>query len=229
MISIIIPTHNESETIASLITYLLSQSQNVPIEIIVADGGSKDDTLALATKAGATAVLSPKKGRATQMNFGASFARFNILYFIHADTLPPENFITDIITATQQGYGLGRYTTRFCSKSPLLKVNAFFTRFDWTICSGGDQTLFITRTLFNSLKGFNENMQIMEDYEMVARARKQAKYKIIKKPCLVSARKYDTNSWLTVQRANHTIVQMYRKGATQQQMTERYKQMLAYR
>ena len=97
------------------------------------------------------------------------------------------------------------------------------------MCYGGDQTLFIRKELFETIGGFNETMLIMEDYEIVTRARQQAKYKIIQKGALVSARKYDTNSWFTVQKANYTIVQMYKKGATQMEMVAAYKNMLRYR
>lgn len=69
----------------------------------------------------------------------------------------------------------------------------------------------------------------MEDYEIVERARKKRKYKIFSKAALVSARKYDTNSWLKVQLANRTIVKMYNKGASQVEMVEKYQEMLVYR
>ncbi len=69
----------------------------------------------------------------------------------------------------------------------------------------------------------------MEDYEIVERARKKGKYKIFSKAALVSARKYDTNSWLTVQLANRNIVKMYNNGAPQVEMMEKYQGMLVYR
>jgi len=229
MLSIIIPTYNEEENIAKLITYLLRAAQNNQLEIIVSDGGSADRTLQEATKAGALGVLSVKKGRAAQMNYGASLAKGNILYFVHADTFPPPTFIDDINNAVTNGFHLGRYRTKFDSKKNILQLNAFFTRFDLFMCYGGDQTLFITKQLFQNIQGFNETMLIMEDYEIITRARKKAKYKIIQKGALVSARKYDTNSWFTVQKANYTIVQLYKKGASQTQMADRYKKMLRYR
>ena len=71
-ISIIIPTYNEAETIASLIIYLQNHGQDILNEIIVSDAGSTDETLAIAEQCGATALVSPQKGRAAQMNFGAS-------------------------------------------------------------------------------------------------------------------------------------------------------------
>ncbi|MDB5246828.1 MAG: glycosyl transferase [Segetibacter sp.] len=229
MISIIIPTFNEAENIEQLIKYLLTAGEPENVEIIVCDGGSSDDTQEIAANAGARAVLSNKKGRAAQMNHGASIALFDLLYFVHADTYPPESFASDIKKAISEGFEFGRYRTRFASNKSILKVNEFFTRFDWFICYGGDQTLFITRQLFNKVNGFNVSMLIMEDYDIVKRAKRSGRFKIFSKDALVSARKYDTNTWLKVQLANLKIVKMYQKGASQQEMVNKYKEMLSYR
>lgn len=228
MLSIIIPTYNEQDTISALITYLIYSSKDF-IEIIVCDGGSTDQTILLAEQAGAKAILSPHKGRAAQMNYGASIAKGNIYYFIHADSLPPPTFIKDIQESILGGYSFGRYRTKFDSKKHILKLNAFFTRMDLFMCYGGDQTLFITKELFLKIEGFNRNMLIMEDYEIIERAKQHGRYKIFNKPVLISARKYERNSWLKVQIANYTIVKMYKKGASQDDMIEKYKQLLNYR
>ncbi len=229
MISIIIPTFNEAAHIAKIIVWLKNGAAGADIEIIVSDGGSTDNTTELAKAAGAVVLGSPQKGRAAQMNYGASAARGTVLYFVHADTQPPASFVTDIEAAIEQGFLIGRYKTKFDSSRLLLKLNAFFTRFDWFMCMGGDQTLFITKQLFQSQGGFDSSMKIMEEYEFCERARKNVRYKVMNGRVLVSARKYETNSWWQVQRANYKIVKMYKKGASQQQMADKYKQMLNYR
>ncbi len=228
-ISIIIPTYNESENIGKLVRYLILSSNRSVVDFIVSDAGSSDNTIGIAKKAGANAVLSPQKGRAAQMNYGAGIAKGDILYFIHADCFPPEGFVEDIEVAVNTGYDLGRYRTKFDSDKTMLKINAWFTRFDLSVCMGGDQTLFIKRSLFEECKGFREDMKIMEEYEFCNRARQSGRYKIFKGEALVSARKYDTNSWLQVQLAHSKIVGMYNKGASQQKMLDTYKQMLTYR
>jgi rSAM/selenodomain-associated transferase 2 len=228
-ISIIIPTLNEAAGIGRLISFLVEHNNNHVKEIIIADAGSLDDTISIAAKAGAKTVRSPKKGRAAQMNYGAGFATGDILYFIHADSFPPESYTKDIINAIGEGFSSGRYRTTFDSRKFILKINAFFTRFDWFICYGGDQTFFITRDLFKKIGGYNDSMLIMEDYEIVKRAKRAGRYKIFSKPALVSARKYDTNSWLAVQLANRKIVKMYKQGVSQEEMVRKYKQLLFYR
>jgi rSAM/selenodomain-associated transferase 2 len=228
-ISIIIPVHNESENIVKLVRYLVQHKKESVIEILVVDAGSTDKTIEIAVEAGAVALVSPQKGRAAQMHYGASMAKGDILYFIHADTFPPVTFVSDITDAINEGFELGRYRTKFNSPKWYLKINAWFTRFDWFICMGGDQTLFIKKDLYLQAGGFKADMLIMEEFEFVPRARQLAKYKIFKMTALVSARKYDTNSWWQVQMANNKIVSMYKKGSSQNEMVAMYKKMLRYR
>lgn len=229
-ISIIIPTYDEADGIGTLIQYLQEYGGSYVKEIIVSDGGSMDHTISIATAAGAIATLSPDKGRAAQMNHGASIATGSIFYFVHADSFPPVTYASDILTAINCGYAFGRYRTKFDSDKKILLFNAWFTRFDLFICYGGDQTLFMQRTLFDQIGGFNGSMRIMEDYDIVTRAKSTgARYKIFSSAALVSARKYDTNSWIRVQTANYTIIRMYKKGASQNEMVQRYRELLNYR
>ncbi len=228
-ISIIIPVHNEAENIGKLVRYLVQHKKEFVTEIVVVDAASTDNTIEIAKQAGAKTIISPQKGRAAQMNYAASLSTGGILYFVHADTFPPSSFANDITAAVTEGFEVGRFRTKFNSTKWYLKINAWFTRFDWFICMGGDQTLFITRALYQKSGGFRTDMKIMEEFEFVPRVRKLASYKIFKKPALVSARKYDTNSWWQVQMANKKIVSMYKSGADQESMINMYKKMLDYR
>ena len=226
-LSIIIPTYNEAENIEKLINHLLKFSDERLVEIIVADGGSTDKTQEICRKNSIVLAESPQKGRAFQMNFGASFATGNSLFFVHADTFPPKTYLDDLEIALKNSYNLGRYRAKYESKNWLLKLNSFFSRFDIFVGMGGDQTLFITKQLFDECGGFDPQLQIMEEFEFCVRARKlSSRYKIIPKAVLISARKYQKNGWLKVQFANYTIVKMYKNGASQQEMVERYREIL---
>src|SRR5687767_11149429 len=100
MISVIIPVYNEEGVIGKTVRYLKSVSRHDVIkEIIVVDGGSSDNSVNEANMAGARVIGSPRKGRAAQMNEGARVAEGNILYFVHADSLPPPSFPDDIMEA----------------------------------------------------------------------------------------------------------------------------------
>ncbi len=225
-ISIIIPTYNEAEMIGKLVSFLSQNGGGNIAEIIVADGGSTDHTREVSTKAGAVFYNCPVKGRAAQMNFGATKARGQILYFVHADTLPPCSYVTDIIKAVNKGYHCGRYRTKFNSRDARLKFNEFFTRFNLFVSSGGDQTLFITTILFKEINGFDDSMQIMEDYDITLRLQKKSKYFIFPKAAIISARKYSFNTWWSILRANAVIIKMYKQGASQNEMKMKYTQML---
>ena len=225
-ISIIIPVHNEADNIGKLIAFLQKHGGEYVAEIIISDGGSTDETVAIAQQAGVTAFFSPQIGRAAQMNFGVTKATADILYFIHADCLPPENFAVDIIDAVENGFSFGRYRSKYNSSNFMLRINAWFTRFNWFICYGGDQTLFITRKLFEQSGGFKSDLLIMEEYEFCEHLMKLGRYKIFSAPALISARKYKGRSWLKVQLANRKVVQLYKKGASQEDIVKIYKQML---
>ena len=82
MFSIIIPTYNEAYKIAQTISSTHAANGKHEMEIIVVDGGSSDDTVEIARDAGATVLLSERKGRAAQMNTGVSAAKYPILYFV---------------------------------------------------------------------------------------------------------------------------------------------------
>jgi rSAM/selenodomain-associated transferase 2 len=225
-ISVVIPAFNESASIGLLVKSLLLTADQRLAEIIVVDGGSVDDTLQRAEDAGALAVLSPKKGRAAQMNYGAQLASGTDLYFVHADVKIHPDWISDIYEAFDQGYDLGCYRYVFDGGPWLLKINAFFTRFDRIWCRGGDQTLFISKHHFEQLNGFDENHHIMEDYDIILRARKTLRFKIIPKNITVSSRKYSTNGYFKVLRANSTVMRGYLKGGDTAELAATYKRLL---
>ncbi len=230
-ISVIIPTFNEADNIACLIETLKNFGDTNLHEIIIVDSpNSTDNTNEIAQNLSTISIKSPQKGRAAQMNFGASVATGDMLYFVHADTKVNPDYCSDIAKAISTGHDFGCYRYQFDTDDWLLKVNAFFTRLRFIWCRGGDQTLFIRKEDFMKVGKFREDYQIMEDYEFIIRANKVLKFKIIPKNVIVSARKYKTNSYLRVQKANFKVMRMFLSGkASQQEMTETYRKMLDYR
>ncbi len=225
VLSIVIPILNEVRNIGILINHFQKIDLHNSIEIIVSPGGNLDNTCIIASSLAATICTSSEKGRALQMNEGAAISKGEILYFVHAHTIQPLTFVKDINKAILSGYDTGRYQTKFDSNSWLLMLNAFFTRFYWEVCYGGDQTLFIKRTTFEAIGCFKKEMKIMEEYEFVKKARVSAKYTILNGKALVSARKFSKNSWLQVQRANAKIINMYKQGASQEVMVAIHKKL----
>lgn len=227
-VSIIVPTLNEAENIEKLVERLTAGGKNHIADLIVVDGGSSDRTQAIATAAGAK-VVQTRPGRACQMNYGAEISTGHVLYFVHGDTLPPLNYMDHILEAVTEGHPIGCFRFRFDSDKFLLRVNSYFTRFNKMWCRGGDQSLFITREAFAALGGYRDDYRIMEDYDLMIRARKIYPFKVIPDDVIVSARKYETNSYLRVQIANLIVFNMFRLGYSQERMAKAYKWMLNYR
>jgi len=227
-ISIIIPTLNEATHIGQLVEYLKKNANKDLREIIVADGGSTDGTPQLASTAGATTIIHcPEKGRSCQMNEGVEFSTGDILYFVHADSIPPPSYIHDIQKSVNENFPIGCFRFKFNSDKKLLKFNAYMTRFDKMYCRGGDQTLFVKRDLFEELNGYRKEYKIMEEYDFIERAKEKYPFKIIPKEVIVSARKYEGRSWFRVMLANSVVFNMYKLGVAQDTMIKTYQRMLS--
>ncbi len=191
-LSIIIPTHNEAEGITKLLTHLQKiRSQNITSEIIVVDGESTDQTTTLVESRKEVITLNSSKGRAKQLNVGARKAEGEIVYFLHADTFPPKGFDEAIIKAVSLDKQAGSFRMTFNKKTFFFNFWSWFTRFKWDIASGGDQSLFITRTLFNQIGGFNEEWVVMEDIEIMSRIKLATNYIKLPQKVITSTRKYD--------------------------------------
>lgn len=225
-IHIIIPAINEAENLLQLLPYLAEELGSNG-KIIVSDGGSSDGSREICNAMGVDFFESPKKGRGPQMNFAAAeYPNTDVFYFLHADARPPKGFCDDLRESIELGFPIGCYRFTFDSPSPLLAINSFFTRFSPLPFRGGDQSLYVTKNVFKKLDGFNSGMMIMEDYDIIERARAQFPFRIIPRCVCVSARKYQSNNYFRVQWANLTIFRMYRRGASQEAMMTKYKSML---
>lgn len=215
LITIIIPTFQESVFLGATLQHLLDHAQFHQIEIIVCDGGSTDDTAKIAAAFPVTFLTAPIKGRAAQMNYAAAHAHGDLLFFVHADCLPPKDYAEAILLAIRNGADAGCFRYRFDKQGLMLRVNAFFNRFSGILFRGGDQTLFIKHTVFQSLQGFNEHFVVMEDYDMVRRIHRHHRFVVLPHEAVVSARKYEQNSWLKVNFANAVAMTMFLTGRYQ--------------
>ena len=228
---LIIPVVNELENLKSLLPYLAGELAGRGT-ITVADGGSSDGTGKILDYPGLADRIhylkTQQRGRAQQMNEAAAQhpGDYDVLYFLHADTRPPSGFYDDIRRSVEEGYPIGCYRFRFDSNHPLLKINSFCTRFNGLACRGGDQSLYLTREAWAELGGFDTDMEIMEDYDIIQRAWQRFPFRVIPRSVTVSARKYRANGWLRVQLANLRVFRMYKRGAAQRAMVEEYRRLL---
>jgi rSAM/selenodomain-associated transferase 2 len=224
-LSIIIPTYNEAEAIGPLLQYL-QRHVGPGAEIIVADGGSGDATRDIVNQHGAQVVQCKQKGRGPQMNAAAAASTGDVLYFLHADTFPPAAFELYVKQAVQQGAGSGCYRLRFDVAHWFLRLNAWFTRFDVDAFRFGDQSLFVRRDIFMEAGGFNQQLLLLEDQEIIGRLRQLAPFTVLPQEVVTSARKYRQVGVYRLQAGYFLIYALYRMGVSQQRLVRIYKWLL---
>ncbi|WP_347924155.1 glycosyltransferase family 2 protein [Pontimicrobium sp. SW4] len=136
-------------------------------------------------------LLNSQKGRAKQMNTGSKITTGNILYFLHADSFPPKDFDQHIINEVVKGNRSGCFRLQFDHNHWWLRLASWLTQFRWRACRGGDQSQFITKTLFDEIGGFDENYIIYEDNILINELYKRKQFTVINKKLITSARRYE--------------------------------------
>ena len=226
MISIIIPTYNEADQIQQTISKIHAANGEHEIEIIVADGGSTDETVPIALRSNAITIVSNKKGRAAQMNKGTYVAKGDVLYFLHADSIPPKNFIGSILNAVHKNFSSGCFRLSFDHSHWFLKANCWFTRFDVNAVRFGDQSLFVTKDVFQKIGGFNESLLMMEDQEIIHRIKKHRGFKVMNGIVTTSARKYLDNGIYRMQAIFYRIWLLYYLGFSQKYLLKLHRRLI---
>lgn len=226
MISVIVPAYNEEALIKQTIQRVRQHDIcNLVKEIIVVDGGSTDNTFSIAQLEGVKVIEGPK-GRAKQMNQGATAANTEIIYFLHADSIPPKGYTSQIIDAYRKGTNSGCFRLKFDYEHWFLKTNAWFTRFNVNAVRFGDQSLFVTKDVFQKCGCFREDLVIMEDQEIIHRLKKNSRFTVLNDFVTTSARKYLDNGVYRMQGIFYCIWFMYYMGYSQQQMLKVHKRLI---
>ncbi len=226
MISIIIPALNESLKISKTIISINSgnDKQNIK-EIIIADGGSKDDTIQIAKNVGAQTISVINVTRAEQMNAGASVAKGEILFFLHADSVIVPGFTKLIIDEVNNGFESGCFRLKFDHDHWFLQANAWFTRFNVNAVRFGDQGLFVTKEVFEKCGRYKDTLFIMEDQEIIHRVKRCSKFKVVNAYIITSARKYLLNGIYKTQGTFFIIWLFYYLGLSQKKLLKLYRKL----
>lgn len=224
-LSIIIPTFQEASRIEGVLEDIHQKSSGeLTTEIIVVDAGT-DETAVKARDLGSEVLTSPVPCRAVQLNLGGQLARGKVLYFLHADSRLPPAFDQKIVSAVARGYA-GCFRLQFDWDHWLLRWSAYCTRFRGNFFRGGDQSLFVSREMFEEVGGFNEDMALMEDYDMVKRLVRHGNWIILPQTILTSARKYRLYGAIRLQWIYLKIQIRYRMGQTQEELLQYYQRQL---
>ena len=217
-ISLIIPIYNESSTIEAM----LRQLDALPgdWEILFADGGSTDDTLA---KIGSRyPVLRCPKGRANQMNFAAKQASADVLWFVHCDSRIPKDAHSQISAAVETGARWGCFHIGFDYQGPFMGCNTYLSnRRARKGIAFGDQGIWVTKALFGEKGGFPD-LPIMEDYEF---SRRMKGIPICQLPgtIITSGRRYEKRCPLITMWQMFYLRCLYRSGVDIQEIARRYR------
>lgn len=220
MLSVIIPTLNADATVAALLDALLAPAgvdlERVGLEVVLVDGGSVDATLSIAAARGVKVVPSAP-GRGRQLARGATEATAEWLWFLHADSQLPHDwlevvsrFITNDDHVERAGYfALGFNDQGGASRRVAMLANWRATA--WGL-PYGDQGLLIHRTLYDEVGGFQPALNVMEDVEM---ARRIGPMRLVRLPATLktSAAKYRAGGWWARPAKNVLCLALYLAGA----------------
>lgn len=220
-VSVIIPTLNEADIIELSIRRAWDCGAS---EVIVSDGGSADSTVEIASASNCQLIRSGR-GRGIQLNAGAAIATGDVLLFLHADNwLAPSGCqqIQDCISrfgcpacgAFRQRIESQRKIYRLIESGNRLRVSLFSLAY-------GDQGIFVTRDLFNTVEGFPE-IALMEDFSFSRRIRKHRRYRLLDGPLFISPRRWEHRGPVRQTILNWTMVVAYLSGASPERLANKY-------
>lgn len=221
-LSIVVPTLDEAQSLTVTLTSL-APLRAAGHEVIVVDGGSRDDTIAIAQRL-ADRVVSAPRGRAVQMNTGASLATGTVLLFLHADCDLPEHAAAAIEGAHGSGHRWGRFDVRLRGRSPWLPIVATMMnlRSSLTGIATGDQGLFVERATFAAAGGYPP-IPLMEDVALARTLKRTAgPPKRVHLRILASGRRWDERGALRTIATMWSLRFAWWRGADAGELAQRY-------
>ena len=207
VLSIIVPTCDEAHTLPALFDALASQ-QDISFDIVVSDGGSRDDTPGVAHSLGErhgirTRVLSGERGRGRQLNAGAAVADGRYLLFLHADShladpLALGKGVAMLASACGDRMGdavAGRFALRFRRSTAESPLAYYFyeckARLDRPECIHGDQGLLMPRTFFQRIGPFDTTLPMLAETRLAERIRTEGRWLLLPAEIITSARRFE--------------------------------------
>ena len=189
-VSCIIPTLNEAKYLPDCLSALSKQS--IPLEIIVCDGDSDDETADIVGNFASVQFISAPRGRASQMNVGAQHAEGEILWFLHADTIVPKDAaesLRDLISSRDAIAGAFQFKLsadgilyRIIERGVKLRTRLFKVPY-------GDQGVFVRKEVFSKLGGY-PSVPVMEDLYFWRKLKKTGEVAFCEQSLSSSARRW---------------------------------------
>ncbi|MFQ5488833.1 MAG: TIGR04283 family arsenosugar biosynthesis glycosyltransferase [Gammaproteobacteria bacterium] len=216
------PVLNEAATLRSALR-ALQPLRLAGHEVIIIDGGSSDDSAALAADY-ADRVIHSAPGRARQMNAGAQAANGNILLFLHADTLLPRDALQAISAGLKRsGNCWGRFDVRLAGRPwPLRLVEAMMNlRSRLSGIATGDQAIFVRRSAFEKIGGYPP-IDLMEDIAISKDLKRISPPLCLRQQVISSSRRWERNGILSTILLMWRLRLAYFLGADPAQLARRY-------
>ncbi len=224
-LAIVMPVLNEAAGIEAALR-ALAPLRARGARVVVADGGSADETLERARRFDGVEVIRAPCGRAAQMNAGAQAATGDgVLLFLHADTTLPPDADRLIAQALAGGRHVwGRFDVHIAGRPRMLRVVAAFmnARSRWSGIATGDQAMFMTRAAFDAVGRFPAQ-PLMEDIEMSKRLRTLSRPACLRERVITSGRRWETRGvWPTIA-LMWRLRWAYWRGASPESLARRYR------
>lgn len=219
-LAVVIPTLDEGERIVGTLAAVRAALPRAGV--VVADGGSRDSTAALATHAGAR-VVPCARGRGVQCAAGADHTRSDLLLFLHADTLLPPG-AGDVLALyfARPEVQIGTFRLSFDDANRFLRTCAWFTRFDSVFTRFGDQGIAVRRSFYEQLGGFPP-WPLFEDVELLRRARRHTRVWSFPSTVRTSARRFRRRGVVRQQLMNAILLVRFLAGASPERLAAEYR------
>ena len=185
-VAAIIPTLDEESALRRSLPAILSAAD----EVVVSDGGSRDQTLRTAQELGVR-VITGAPGRGPQLNRGVASTTSDVLVFLHADTRLPPGAVPAIREAIGSGKIGGGFQVRFDTDNRVMAVGSKLVQLRTRLTRSplGDQAQFVRRTTFDELGGFR-NWAALEDLDLIRRMKQCGEVVVLPLEATTSARRY---------------------------------------
>jgi rSAM/selenodomain-associated transferase 2 len=217
--SVIVPVLNEAGQIVDCIAAI--RNIDPAVEIIVADGGSRDATVERAAAAGVLVCRAPR-GRGPQCHAGATRASGDILLFLHADTqLPADAFGRLRRLFGNQHVQIAKFRLWFDSRDWLLDLAARCMWVDTFMTSYGDQCVVLRRSFYHRIGGF-PGWPLFEDVRLFEKARRRSRVRVVPARVITSARRFRKHGAIRQLLHDFWLLGRYMVGASPRQIAASY-------
>ena len=226
--SLVVPLLNEAETIRKFLL-MLARQERIDFQVILSDGGSRDDTLLRAKALGELlpydlTIITGGRGRGRQMNSGAAVAQGDWLLFIHADSKFSDplalykglSAVKEREVAKGEGRTAGRFAIRFDTAGASSGFGYSFcegkARLNRSGCILGDQGFLLSRKLLERVGSFDESLTVAEDPDFAERLRAHGEFILLPAEILSSPRRFVMEGYRSRQTLNALLMGLLFSG-----------------